>query len=84
MTHLGFRTQSAKISFGFYVRDMDYISGVVSAVPGVEGNSFGLRLAGNPKFETVAEAAQAALGFIAMLIPHRPTGDEGHRKVAHP
>ena len=75
MTHLGFGTQSAAIRFSFYVRDMDYISRVVSAIPAVEGNSFGLRLAGNPKYETVEEAAEAALEFVAMLIPHRPMAD---------
>jgi len=66
-THLAVNTSKPKIHFDFYARDDLYANQVARQTPGVERHSTGLRLAGHPKFDTVDEAAEAAVGFLRLL-----------------
>jgi hypothetical protein len=67
-THLFFNTANSQIKLGFYVRDIDFINKVLSNSFGViESNSQGLRLKGNPKFDTVDLAIAATKDFLRLI-----------------
>jgi hypothetical protein len=67
-THLFFNTANSQIKLGFYVRDIDFINKVLSNSFGdIESNSQGLRLKGNPKFDTVDLAIAATKDFLRLI-----------------
>ena len=63
-THLGFNTAKEQIRFCFYVRDTDFVAGVVAVASDIEAYSQGLRPAGNPGYNSVASAVAAAMSFL--------------------
>jgi hypothetical protein len=72
-THLFFNTAKGQIKIGFYVRDIDFINKVMSkSSKKLETYSQGLRLKGNPSFETVEQALVATknlLQFMDLTVP---------------
>ena len=60
-THLFFNTAKGQIKFGFYIRNIEFIDKVlVKSSDKIESYSQGLRLIGNPQFNTVEQAVTAA------------------------
>lgn len=70
-THLFFNTANSQIKLGFYVRDLDFIEKVLSkSLNNLESYSQGLRLKGNPKFDTVEQALSAVINFLQLINPN--------------
>ncbi len=64
-THLFFNTAKRQIKLGFYVRDLDFINKIMlKSSKHIETYSQGLRLNGNPEFETVEQAIGKAKDFL--------------------
>ena len=69
-THLFFNTANSQIKLGFYIRDLDFIDKVLSkSLNKIESYSQGLRLKGNPKFDTVDQAISAVKDFLLLINP---------------
>jgi hypothetical protein len=66
-THLFFNTSGDKIKLGFYCREEEFTSRVLSGSTILEAYSQGVRLAGNPAFNTVEEVIKAAQDLISAL-----------------
>ena len=67
-THLYFNTAKGQIKLGFYVRDIEFIDKVlVISSKNIESYSQGLRLIGNPQFNTVEQAIIAAKGLLKAI-----------------
>jgi hypothetical protein len=67
-THLFFNTAKGKIKLGFYVRDIEFIDKVlVKSSKHIESYSQGLRLIGNPQFNTVEQAITAAKDLLKAI-----------------
>ena len=67
-THLFFNTAKGQIKIGFYVRDIDFINKVMSKSSKIiETYSQGIRLNGNPEFETVEHAILKAKEFLQAI-----------------
>ena len=67
-THLFFNTAKGQIKIGFYVRDIDFINKVMSKSSKIiEPYSQGIRLNGNPEFETVEHAIVKAKEFLQAI-----------------
>lgn len=67
-THLFFNTAKNDIKLGFYVRDEDFTSRVMSKSKNIEKYAQGLRISGNPSFPNVEDAIEAAMEFVAELM----------------
>lgn len=69
-THLWFNTPKAGgIKFGFYCKDKDFVEEVMKRnSEEIETYSNGVRMLGNPKFDTVQDAINASESFIKILI----------------
>lgn len=66
--HLFFNTAKGRIKLGFYVRESEFIEKVISkSSKNIESYSQGLRLIGNPEFETVEQAIAAAKEFLIAI-----------------
>jgi hypothetical protein len=60
-THLFFNTAKGQIKLGFYVRDIEFKDKVLAkSSDKIEAYSQGIRLIGNPQFNSVAQAVTAA------------------------
>jgi hypothetical protein len=67
-THLFFNTAKGQIKLGFYVRDLDFINKIMlKSSKHIETYSQGLRLNGNPEFETVEQAIGKAKDFLQAI-----------------
>ncbi len=67
-THLFFNTAKGQIKLGFYVRDIEFIDKVlVKSSDKIESYSQGLRLIGNPQFNTVDQAITAAKDLLKAI-----------------
>jgi hypothetical protein len=68
-THLFFNTVKGSIKIGYYTRDESFINKVVSiASNSIDGASNGLRIAGNPKFDDIQSATEAAIDFLSNIM----------------
>ena len=68
-THLFFNTVKGSIKIGYYTRDESFINKVVSiASNSIDGASNGLRIAGNPKFDNIESATEAAIDFLSNIM----------------
>ena len=67
-THLFFNTVKGQIKLGFYVRDIEFIDKVLlKSSKNIESYSQGLRLIGNPQFNTVESAITAAKDLLKAI-----------------
>lgn len=67
-THLFFNTVKGQIKLGFYVRDIEFIDKVLlKSSKNIESYSQGLRLIGNPQFNTVEQAIIAAKDLLKAI-----------------
>jgi hypothetical protein len=67
-THLFFNTVKGQIKLGFYVRDIEFIDKVLlKSSKNIESYSQGLRLIGNPQFNTVDQAITAAKDLLKAI-----------------
>lgn len=67
-THLYFNTAKGQIKLGFYVRDIEFIDKVlVKSSDKIEAYSQGLRLIGNPQFNTVEQAITTAKDLLKAI-----------------
>lgn len=67
-THLFFNTARNKIKLGIYCRDKEIVNFIVEKYAQLEEYSHGIRFAGNPQFDTVAEAIVAAEDLLNLMI----------------
>jgi tetratricopeptide (TPR) repeat protein len=67
-THLFFNTSGGKIKFGFYCRDNVFVDNAINSSGQLEKYSQGLRLLGNPQFNSIDEAVNNSKIFIDVLV----------------
>lgn len=67
-THLFFNTAKGQIKLGFYVRDIEFIDKVLVKSSGkIESYSQGIRLKGNPIFNSVEDGINAAKDLLKAI-----------------
>ena len=67
-THLFFNTAKGQIKVGFYVRDIEFKNKILVRFSGkIESYSQGIRLKGNPSFNSVDEGIKAAKDLLSYI-----------------
>ncbi len=71
-THLFFNTVKGNIKLGFYCRDDEFLEKIASGLKNIEFYSQGIRLAGNPIFNTINDAVSGAVEFLQSISKSTP------------
>ncbi len=71
-THLFFNTVKGNIKLGFYCRDDDFLGKIASDLENIEFYSQGIRLAGNPVFNTINDAVSGAVELLQSISKSTP------------
>lgn len=66
-THLFFNTSRNEIKLGYYCRDLDFVEQALKRSDEVEEYSQGVRLKGNPSFNSIDAATDAALNLLGLI-----------------